>query len=217
MFLTITRTLERSCARQESVFPLRLPRRNCLPCWRLQAIQTPGLTPPDTPPAGESMAAEESERVMGAGSHSVTNILLSLQKSVDALTAVVHGSRGEGQQAPPPLGYASQPGLTPASVGQISDSLIPGRSSTAGTSPAPVGDGPVSLTLQPAGGFPGSPMCGPSHSLESAYAKIGGITPSLPGQRSTSGSSIPDGNQWGPLGQCGRDRNYLAPATKRHH
>ena len=57
---------------------------------------------PEMPSSGESMATEESESVTGAGSYSVTNILLSLQKSVDALTAAVHGSRGVDQQAPPP-------------------------------------------------------------------------------------------------------------------
>ena len=60
-----------------------------------------GPNPPETPPAGETMATEGSKSVTGAESHSVTNILLSLQKSVDALTPAVHGWSAEGQQDPP--------------------------------------------------------------------------------------------------------------------
>ena len=214
VFLTITDIREKS--RQAGVsFSAKATKAQLSSLLAATGNPDSGPNPPETPPAGESMAAEESESVTGAESHSVTNILLSLQKSVDALTAAVQGSRGEGQQDPP-LGHASQPGSTPASVGQTSDSLIPGRSSTAGTSQHQWGMGQFPWPCSPLA-FSGSPMCGPGHSLESAYAKMGGITPSLPGKRSASGSSIPDGNQWGPLGQCGRDRNYLAPATKRHH
>ena len=112
--------------------------------------------------------------------HSVSNILLSLQKSVDALTALVHGSRGKGQQDSS-LGRARQPSATPASVGHTSDSRLPGSSSTAGTGQHQWAMSQFPWPCSPLA-FPGYPMCGPGHSLESVYTKMGGITPSLPGK-----------------------------------
>ena len=83
---------------------------------------------------------------------------------------------------PPSLGHASQPGSILASVGQTSDSLIPGRSSTAGPSQHhAVGDGTVSMALQPAGVFWISYVWSRSQPGECVYAKMGGITPSLSG------------------------------------